>query len=162
MSAAMSTTSRARSRQHCSRCSCPCSSLDMFHSKWSMPALGDCVVGGYRRPVSHPRSDRLLLVRGLFVKAQVTPVPIFPTKRAVVTGLYRINRNPMYRSVLAVLFGQALFYQTERVAWYGAFLFVCMHGFVIFYEEHDLGVRFNGEYEEFCRQVPRWLPRFKS
>ena len=98
----------------------------------------------------------------LFVKAQGTPAPIFPTKRAVVTGLYRINRNPMYTSVLAVVFGQALFYQSGPVAWYGAFLFVCMHLFVVFYEERDLRVRFNGEYEEFCRQVPRWLPRFKS
>ena len=42
----------------------------------------------------------------LFVKAQGTPAPIFPTKRAVVTGLYRINRNPMYTSVLAVVFGR--------------------------------------------------------
>ena len=98
----------------------------------------------------------------LFVKAQGTPAPIFPTKRTVVTGLYRLNRNPMYTSVLAVVFGQALFYQSKRVAWYGAFLFVGMHLFVVFYEERDLRLRFNGEYEEFCRQVPRWLPRFKS
>ena len=68
----------------------------------------------------------------------------------------------MYTSILAVVFHQALFYQSERVACYGAFLFVCMHWFVVFYEERDLRVRFNGKYEEFCRQVPRWLPRFKS
>ena len=95
----------------------------------------------------------------LFVKAQGTPAPIFPTERAVVTGLYRINRNPMYTSVLAVVFGQAIFFRSGRVAWYGVFLFVCFHLFVVFYEERDLRARFNGEYEEFCRQVPRWLPR---
>jgi len=99
----------------------------------------------------------------VFVKAQGAPAPIFPTKRAVVTGLYRINRNPMYTSVLAVVFGQAMFYQSDRVVWYGAFLFVCFDLFVVFYEERDLRLRFNGEYEEFRRrQVPRWLPRFKS
>jgi len=96
----------------------------------------------------------------LFVKAQGTPAPIFPTKQAVVTGLYRINRNPMYTSVLLVVFGQTLFYQSRCVAEYGAFLFVCFHLFVVFYEERDLRARFKGEYEEFCRQVPRWLPRF--
>ena len=68
----------------------------------------------------------------------------------------------MYTSALAVVFGQALFYQSERVAWYGASLLVCMHLFVVCYEERDLRVRFKGEYEEFRRQVPRWLPRFKS
>ena len=95
----------------------------------------------------------------LFVKAQGTPAPIFPTERAVVTGLYRVNRNPMYTSVLAVVFGQAVFFQRGRVAWYGVFLFVCFHLFVVFYEERDLRARFNGEYEEFYRRVPRWLPR---
>jgi protein-S-isoprenylcysteine O-methyltransferase Ste14 len=95
----------------------------------------------------------------LFVKAQGTPAPIFPTKRAVVTGLYRVNRNPMYTSVLAIVFGQAIYFKIGRVAWYGVFLFVCFHLFVLFYEERDLRARFNGEYEEFCRQVPRCLPR---
>ena len=98
----------------------------------------------------------------LFVKAQGTPAPVFPTKRALVTGLYRVNRNPMYTSVLAVVFGQAAFYRSGRVAWYGVFLFICFHLFVVFYEERDLRARFDGEYEEFCRQVPRWIPRFKS
>jgi len=96
----------------------------------------------------------------LFVRAQGTPAPIFPTKRAVVSGLYRINRNPMYTSVLAVVFGQALLYQSRRVAEYGVFLFICFHLFVVFYEERDLRVRFDGEYEEFCRHVPRWIARW--
>jgi protein-S-isoprenylcysteine O-methyltransferase Ste14 len=95
----------------------------------------------------------------LFVGAQGTPAPIFPTRKTVSTGLYRINRNPMYSSVLAVVFGQALFYRSVRVAEYGAFLAICLHLFVVSYEERDLRARFNGEYEEFCRQVPRWIPR---
>ena len=95
----------------------------------------------------------------LFVRAQGTPAPIFQTKQPVVSGLYRINRNPMYSSVLAVVFGQALFCQSWVVAEYGAFLAVCFHLFVVFYEEGDLRARFNGEYEEFCRRVPRWIPR---
>src|SRR5271169_4396912 len=83
----------------------------------------------------------------LFVRAQGTPAPIFPTKTAVVSGPYRINRNPMYTSVLAVVLGQALFYQSRRLAGYGAFLAVCFHLFVVLYEERDLRVRFDGEYE---------------
>ena len=97
----------------------------------------------------------------LFVRAQGTPAPIFPTKSAVVSGLYRINRNPMYTSVLAVVFGQALFYQNRRVVAYGVFLAVCFHLFVVFYEERDLRARFDGEYEDFCCRVPRWIPRIR-
>jgi len=98
----------------------------------------------------------------LFVRALGTPAPLFPTKRAVLGGLYRINRNPMYTSVLAVVLGQALFYGSPRVAWYALFLFVCFHLFVVFYEERDLRMRFDGEYEEFCRRVPRWIPRLHA
>ena len=98
----------------------------------------------------------------LFVRAQGTPAPIFPTKEAVVSGPYRINRNPMYTSVLAVVFGQALYYQSRRVAVYGAFLAACFHLFVVLYEERDLRARFDGQYEEFCRRVPRWVPRLRD
>ena len=96
---------------------------------------------------------------GLFVRAQGTPAPIFPTRTAVVSGPYRINRNPMYCSVLAVVFGQALFYQRWSIAEYGMMLAVLFHLFVVFYEERNLRARFGGEYEEFCRRVPRWIPR---
>jgi len=95
----------------------------------------------------------------LFVQAQGTPAPISPTKRAVVGGLYRVNRNPMYSSVLAVVFGQALFFQSARVAWYGLLLVLCFHVFVVIYEERVLRAQFGGEYEDFYRRVPRWLPR---
>ena len=83
-------------------------------------------------------------------------------RSSFVGGLYRINRNPMYTSVLLVITGQALFYGDRRVAGYALFLFVCFHLFVLFYEERDLRARFNGEYEEFCLRVPRWIPRVTS
>ena len=98
----------------------------------------------------------------LFVKAQGTPAPAFPTQRTVVGGLYRINRNPMYTSVLAVVFGQAVLYRDRALAIYGACLALGFHLFVLLYEEPTLRARFHGEYEEFCRRVPRWLPRLRS
>lgn len=101
-----------------------------------------------------------LCCAALFVQAQGTPAPVFPTKRAVVSGPYRINRNPMYTSVLAAVFGQAVFCQQWRLAGYGVFLFVCFHLFVLLYEEPTLQAQFDGEYEDFCRRVPRWVPRF--
>lgn len=94
----------------------------------------------------------------LFVKAQGTPAPIFPTQRAVVSGPYLINRNPMYTSVLAVILGQAAFHQSRTVAVYGAVVAVCFHLFVVLYEEQTLRLQFGAEYEAFCRRVPRWFP----
>ena len=95
----------------------------------------------------------------LFVKAQGTPAPAFPTQKTVVSGLYRFNRNPMYTSVLAVVLGQAVFYRYRSLALYGMWLAIGFHLFVLLYEEPTLRARFDGEYEEFCRCVPRWIPR---
>ena len=50
----------------------------------------------------------------LFVKAQGTPAPVFPTQKTVVGGLYRVNRNPMYTSVLAVVFCECIACRTEK------------------------------------------------
>ena len=98
----------------------------------------------------------------LFVRAQGTPAPIFPTQSTVMSGPYQINRNPMYSSVLALVFGQAVFYQYWVQMVYGAVLAVGFHLFVVFYEERALRARFDGEYEEFCLRVPRWIPRLRG
>jgi protein-S-isoprenylcysteine O-methyltransferase Ste14 len=36
-----------------------------------------------------------------------------------------------------------------------------VHSFVTLYEEPDLRKRFGAGYEEYLREVPRWIPRFK-
>src|ERR1017187_3289462 len=75
----------------------------------------------------------------LFVRVQGTPAPIFPTQATVVSGPYRINRNPMYCSVLAAVFGQAIFYKYWLLAVYGAALAVGFHLFAVFYEARAAG-----------------------
>lgn len=84
----------------------------------------------------------------LFIPAQGTPAPpISPPKTAVVSGLYRINRNPLYSSVLAAVYGQALFYRQSSLLMYSRFLALCFHWFVTLYEEPNLRARFDGEHE---------------
>jgi len=89
-----------------------------------------------------------------------TPAPILPTRDLVVSGLYRYVRNPMYLSVLSLVIGQAFLFGNERLLIYAAFVAVCFHCFVILYEEPKLRRTFHDQYEDFCANVPRWLPRF--
>src|SRR5215813_7715813 len=42
------------------------------------------------------------------VQGAGTPAPVFPTRRLVVTGLYRYVRNPMYVAVVSAILGQGL------------------------------------------------------
>lgn len=90
-----------------------------------------------------------------------TPAPIDPPRHLVVVGFYRYVRNPMYVGFAAMLlFGWVAFLPFD---WLGvvaaAVILGGVHLFVRLYEEPTLRRLFGAEYEEYCANVPRWLPR---
>src|SRR6516164_401060 len=87
-----------------------------------------------------------------------TPAPIFPTRYLVVSGLFRYVRNPMYVAVLLLILGQGLLFGSVRVLEYGIAVWVGFYLFVLIYEEPTLRNSYGREYEEFCANVPRWIP----
>ena len=88
-----------------------------------------------------------------------TPAPVAPPQHLVVTGLYQYVRNPMYVGVGSVIFGQGLLLGNVRVLEYGVLVCVAFHLFVMGYEEPALRRQFDGEYDNFCAHVRRWIPR---
>jgi protein-S-isoprenylcysteine O-methyltransferase Ste14 len=90
-----------------------------------------------------------------------TPAPVFPTRHLVVTGLYRYLRNPMYVAVASVIAGQGLFLGNVAVLEYGVLVWVGFLAFVLAYEEPTLRASFGEEYERYCANVPRWIPRLR-
>jgi protein-S-isoprenylcysteine O-methyltransferase Ste14 len=90
-----------------------------------------------------------------------TPAPIAPTRRLIVTGLYRNVRNPMYVAVSALVAGQALLLGSLPLLAYAATVWAAFHLFVLFYEEPTLRRQFPADYERFLNSVPRWLPRLR-
>ena len=90
-----------------------------------------------------------------------TPAPVAPTRRLVVTGLYRFVRNPMYLAVLALITGQALWLGRWELLAYGSIVAAGFHLFVLGYEEPTLRGRYGAEYDAFTRAVPRWRPRLR-
>jgi len=90
-----------------------------------------------------------------------TPAPIDAPRVLVVKGLYHFTRNPMYVGVASVIFGQALYYGSGRVAIYGCFVIVTFHLFVLFYEEPTLRRLFGESYNVYCAKVPRWVLRLR-
>jgi protein-S-isoprenylcysteine O-methyltransferase Ste14 len=88
-----------------------------------------------------------------------TPAPVFPTQHLVVKGFYRFVRNPMYISVISIVLGQGLLFSDVHVLEYGAGAWLATHIFVLLYEEPTLRRTFGEEYEMYCANVRRWLPR---
>jgi len=89
-----------------------------------------------------------------------TPAPVFPTRHLVITGLYRYVRNPMYVAVLLTILGQSLILGNRALLGYGGVVFVLFYGFVLAYEEPTMRASFGSEYQSYCAEVPRWIPRF--
>jgi len=88
-----------------------------------------------------------------------TPAPVFPTRHLVVSGLYRYVRNPIYVAVLSVVLGQAILFGSPAILVYGLSLWIAFTLFMLVYEEPTLRRTFGKEYETFCANVPRWIPR---
>jgi protein-S-isoprenylcysteine O-methyltransferase Ste14 len=89
-----------------------------------------------------------------------TPVPFDPPRRLVVSGFYRYVRNPMFLGVCLAILGEIALWGSlaAGVAYLVVFAAVVAL-FIWLHEEPSLRAKFGAEYEEYCRNVPRFLPR---
>ena len=88
-----------------------------------------------------------------------TPAPFDPPRRLVVQGPYRRVRNPMYVGAAVALAAAALYYDSLALLAFTAGFLLVTHLFVLIYEEPALRRTFGEQYDAYCREVRRWLPR---
>ena len=99
---------------------------------------------------------------GFAIRGKGTPLPLDPPKKLVVEGPYRVVRNPMYWGVGSVILGEAAVFHSFALAELAAAFVLGVTLFVLLYEEPALRQKFGAEFEEYCRRVPRWLPRLRA
>ena len=94
-----------------------------------------------------------------FRRAHTTVNPMNPgaATALVVSGVYRLTRNPMYLGFLFVLLGE-LTWLGSAIAWIAAPAFVIyLNRCQIAPEERALRKRFGAEFVTYTTRVPRWL-----
>lgn len=96
----------------------------------------------------------LFLTRG-----RGTPAPWNPPKRLVVAGPYRYVRNPMISGVIAMLFTEAIFFDSLALISWAVLFSAANMVYMPLFEEPSLEARFGDDYRDYKRHVPRWLPR---
>lgn len=88
-----------------------------------------------------------------------TPFPLDAPRHLVTSGPFRVIRNPIMAAEIAVIWGEAMYFSSVGIFLYAAVITALGHLMVVYVEEPELRDRFDGQYERYCRQVPRWFPR---
>jgi protein-S-isoprenylcysteine O-methyltransferase Ste14 len=96
-----------------------------------------------------------------FAEGDGTLAPWDPPRRLVVRGPYRFVRNPMISGVLFVLFGEALVLRSRPHAEWAVTFLVINLVYIPLLEEPMLEARFGDGWRQYCRNVPRFLPRLR-
>jgi protein-S-isoprenylcysteine O-methyltransferase Ste14 len=94
-----------------------------------------------------------------FRRARTTFNPTKPASAAslVVSGVYRLTRNPMYLGMMFLLFGWAAFLLNALALALVAAFVVYINRFQITFEERVLLALFGAEYASYQARVRRWL-----
>jgi protein-S-isoprenylcysteine O-methyltransferase Ste14 len=130
--------------------------------RWARLELRGAAVAGGLLVVAGVALYLMCAFWGFALHGKGTPAPFDPPTKLVVEGPYRVVRNPMYWSVACVMLGEALASRSVAFAEIGCVFFACAALFVMVYEEPTLRHKFGAEYEAYCRQVPRWIPRLRN
>lgn len=80
----------------------------------------------------------------------------------ITEGIYRHTRNPMYVGNVLILSGVALAVNTWSCWLLATALGVFVYVAIIAAEENFLRGKFGPGFDDYCRDVPRWLPRLQG
>ena len=94
---------------------------------------------------------------GLFRRARTSLLPIRPTTTLVVSGPYRLTRNPMYLALAFLYVGLALWFLVFWVLVLLPAVIAVVHYFVITREEKYWEEKFGEEYRQYRARVRRWI-----
>lgn len=91
-----------------------------------------------------------------------TPALWDSPRKFVRRGPYRYVRNPMVLGGTAMLFGIACFFGSPTQLLIGFIFFLGMDLYIVMREEPDLKRRFGTSYEDYLKEIPRWIPGFRK
>jgi protein-S-isoprenylcysteine O-methyltransferase Ste14 len=133
----------------------------MWLVSWAMPAFEFEFPSGDVLAVSVAVAGAIISGLGIvsFRQARTTVNPMKPdsTSSLVVSGIYRLTRNPMYLGFLSVLFAWAIFLSNALAFVFLPVFVLYMNRFQIKPEEKALRALFGPQFVMYTARVRRWL-----
>jgi protein-S-isoprenylcysteine O-methyltransferase Ste14 len=101
----------------------------------------------------------ILLVHagGMFKAAETDLIPFQNVSTLVTTGVYRVTRNPMYLGMTLVLLGTAITVGAFSALFVAPLFMLIIQFRFIQPEEAMLRELFGEEFDQYCRNVRRWI-----
>jgi len=94
---------------------------------------------------------------GLFRRAHTSFLPIRSATTLIISGPYRVTRNPMYMGLACMYVGLGLWFDVLWALVLLPFVLVAIQYYVIVREEDYLERKFGDEYRQYKARVRRWL-----
>jgi protein-S-isoprenylcysteine O-methyltransferase Ste14 len=101
----------------------------------------------------------LWCVWSFYTQGRGTLAPWSPPRHLVMGGLSRFSRNPMYVSVVLILWGWTLGFASRALAIYTLAVMAAFHLRVVFGEEPWLARTHGDAWARYRARVPRWIGR---
>jgi protein-S-isoprenylcysteine O-methyltransferase Ste14 len=92
-----------------------------------------------------------------FEKHKTTLDPRGKPSRLITEGPYRLTRNPIYLGFFLIALGTALFFANILAIVGPILFFFFISTFIIPFEEETLGRTFGKTYQNYRKQIRRWL-----
>ena len=132
----------------------------LFHRTWPLGLLG-AGAPGLRLGVGWGAVALGLLLMfsgiGTFLHARTTVFPNRPANRLVVSGPYRLTRNPMYLGLTLAYLGGTVLVNSVWPLLLLPLVLLALTRSVIRREERYLAAAFGAEYDAYRRRVRRWV-----
>lgn len=93
----------------------------------------------------------------LLHKRKTTVLPFGSPSSLIVSGPFRISRNPIYLGMVAVLLGIAILFGTLVTFLFPIVFLAIIETMFIPVEERNIGDIFGDEYVEYKHKVRRWI-----
>jgi protein-S-isoprenylcysteine O-methyltransferase Ste14 len=93
----------------------------------------------------------------IILKNKTTLDPNKAPSKLIKTGIFKISRNPIYLSMIIILFGLDLYFFSIISFIDIIIFFLIINFYIIPKEEVNIGNKFGSEYIEYKKSVNRWI-----
>jgi protein-S-isoprenylcysteine O-methyltransferase Ste14 len=124
---------------------------------WLLPGPGQRIIGGAIAIAG--LAGYLFCSLWLVVVGKGPFVEFDPPKEFVASGPYRWTRNPIAALLIITVLGEAIYFGSPGILLRVLLGLPLAQLQVTKVEEPRLKARFGEAYVEYCRRVPRWLPK---